>query len=441
MEGDGNCSKSSGDSAAIVPIPQLSAWRRIFALGVLNGVAFQLGFSLSHPSTVLVAFATRLVNSEFGAGLIGTIAGAGWFLPQLFIVGYIESQPYKMPIYRLASTLRLLSWAMMMLTTIAFISASKALAAVCFFTFYAIFMLMGGIAGLAFMDIVTRTIPPRRRGAFWGARNLFGGLLGMLSGFIVKEILAMEKVLSFPNNYMLLMLFSLISYAIAFSLFMLIDEPPDLLVQPRLKFIGELKDLLRLLRENRQFRLFMLVRLVLDSSSIAGPFYATFAVRVLNAHDSIMGTFLILQTATSLLFTPLWSYINDAKGSATAMRMCILLLPIVPLMAFAISTISATIGCSDWMLTAWMAIYALIGAISSAPGIAFTNYLLELAETERRPLLIASFNTIDGLVMFFPMLGGFIVHSIGYHAVFGCAALSTLCTIIIAKGLLVRDGK
>ncbi|MFA4028454.1 MAG: hypothetical protein GDYSWBUE_000334 [Candidatus Fervidibacterota bacterium] len=439
MGEDGNCSKPADDLAALVPIPQLSAWRRAFALGVLNGVAFQLGFSLSHPSTVLVTFATRLVNSELGAGLIGTIAGAGWFLPQLFVVGYIESQRYKMPIYRFASTLRLLSWAMMILTTVTFIGTSKVLTAICFFSLYAIFMLMGGVGGLAFMDIVTRIIPPRRRGAFWGARNLFGGLLGVLSGFIVKEILAMEKALPFPSNYMLLMLFSLISYAVAFSLFMLIDEPPDLLTQPRLRFIWELKDLFKLLCDNRRFRLFILTRLILDSSSIAGPFYATFAIRVLGTHDSVMGTFLILQTATGLLLTPLWSYINDAKGCTTAMRACIFLLPVVPLTATAISAISAMCGSSDWMLMAWMVIYALIGAISPAPAIAFTNYLLELAETERRPLLIASFNTIDGLVMFFPMLGGFIVHSIGYHAVFGCAALSALFTIIIARGLFAYD--
>ncbi|MCS7253832.1 MAG: hypothetical protein RMK18_09325 [Armatimonadota bacterium] len=437
MGGDGNC-KLDGDSAALIPVPQLRAWRRAFAFGVLNGAAFQLGFSFSHPSTVLVTFATRLTNSELGAGLIGTIAGAGWFLPQLFVVSYIESQPYKMPIYRLASTLRLLSWAMMMLTTIAFFGASKMLTAICFFLFYAFFMLMGGVAGLAFMDIVTRTIPPRRRGAFWGARNLFGGLLGVLSGLIVREILAMERALPFPNNYMLLMLFSLISYAIAFSLFMVIDEPPDLLTQPRLKLIGELRDLFKLLRDNRQFRLLILTRLILDSSSIAGPFYATFAIRVLGAHDSVMGTFLILQTITGLLFTPFWSYINDAKGCATATRVCIFLLPIVPLMAFAISAVSVISGSGDWMLTAWMIIYALIGAISSGPGIAFTNYLLELAETERRPLLIASFNTIDGLVMFFPMLGGLIVHSIGYHAVFGFAAISALCAIVIAKGLFTH---
>lgn len=439
MEEGEDCKGVSRSTSQLIPVPQLSAWRRAFILGVLNGVAFQVGFSFSHPSTVFVTFATRLIDSELGAGLVGMIAGAGWFLPQLLVVGYLESQPYKMPIYRFTSMLRLFSWALMMISILAFIRISKAMTAFCFFSFYAMFMLMGGVGGLAFMDIVTRTIPPRRRGAFWGARNLFGGLLGIFAGAAVREILAMEKTLPFPNNYLLLMLLSLISYAVAFSLFILIDEPADPLIQPRMRLISEFKDLLKLLREHREFRLLILTRLVLDSSSIAGPFYATFSVRALKAPDSVMGTFLILQTVAGSLFTPLWSYINDAKGSTVATRLCILLLPIVPVVALAVSTINAVYGTCEWMLMAWMVLYALIGAISSGPGIAFTNYLLELAEAERRSLLIASFNTIDGLVMFFPLLGGFIVYSLGYHAVFGCAALSTLSAIIIARGLFERS--
>lgn len=434
----GSSSSSRVTRTLPVPLPQLRRWRLSFMLGVLNGVLFQFGFSLSHPSTVLVTFATRLTNSEIGAGLIGTIAGAGWFLPQLFVAGYIEAIPVKMIAYRLAALLRLLSWALMMLCVLLFIGISKEVAVACFFIFYASFMLLGGVGGLAFMDIVTKTIPPRRRGAFFGGRNLFGGLLGILAGVIVQRILSMESALPFPNNYMLLMLFSLIFYALAFTIFMFVDEPPDIHLQPKGNLLEEMKDAFELFKTNKQFKRLMLIRIFLDASSIAGPFYATFAIRALHANDAIMGTFIILQTVTSLLLTPIWSYINDAKGSATAMRLSLLFIPVVPILALAISVTKEFVGSYELVLKLWMLLYALIGMISSGPAIAFTNYLLEVAEVSRRSLLIASFNTIDGLVMFFPLLGGLVVQSMGYHAVFGCAAISTLFAVTFARGLFSK---
>jgi len=237
---------------------------------------------------------------------------------------------------------------------------------------------------------------------------------------------------------MFLMLFSLIFYALAFMLFMFVDEPPDIHLQPKSNLLDEVKAAFELLKTNKQFKRLMLIRVFLDASSIAGPFYATFAVRALYANDAIMGTFIILQTVTSLLLTPMWSYINDAKGSAVAMRLCLLFIPIVPVLALAISVAREFIGSHELMLKLWMLLYALIGMTSSGPAIAFINYLLEVAEVSRRSLLIASFNTIDGLVMFFPLLGGFVVQSIGYHAVFGCAVISTLIAVTFARGLFSR---
>ncbi|HID08545.1 MAG TPA: hypothetical protein EYP10_15525, partial [Armatimonadetes bacterium] len=76
-------------SRALVAMAQFRDWRRTFILGVLNGVLFRVGMAFTFPSTVLATFVMRLTGSEFAAGILGTIDGAGWFLPQLFVVSYL----------------------------------------------------------------------------------------------------------------------------------------------------------------------------------------------------------------------------------------------------------------------------------------------------------------------------------------------------------------
>lgn len=395
-------------------------------MGVLNGVLFRVGMAFTFPSTVLATFVMRLTGSEFAAGILGTIAGAGWFLPQLFVVSYLEAQRYKMIVYKYSLVGRCFSWTCMMLSIWAFASSTPQLAVVAFLLFFGSFAFMGGIGGIAFLDIIARTIPPRRRGAFWGARTIFGGILSVAAGWGVRKILAAEHVFPFPYNYLLLMALSLVSFTIAFALFTAVNEPPDTFVRPRIRFTDEIRAMMELLATKRIFRTLVLSRVAMDTASIAGPFYATFAIRELSSPDAIMGTFIMLQMVGNLITTPVWSYVSDVRGSFNALRLCLLIAPAVPAIAFSVSLIKVLGGLSAWMISTWFVLYAILGAMMSGPMIAFTNYLMEIAEDEHRSLYMATFNTLDGFVMFFPMLGGIIVHTVGYPMVFGIALLGTL---------------
>ncbi|HID06889.1 MAG TPA: MFS transporter, partial [Armatimonadetes bacterium] len=332
----------------------------------------------------------------------------------------------KMIVYKYSLVGRCFSWTCMMLSIWAFASSTPQLAVVAFLLFFGSFAFMGGIGGIAFLDIIARTIPPRRRGAFWGARTIFGGILSVAAGWGVRKILAAEHVFPFPYNYLLLMALSLVSFTIAFALFTAVNEPPDTFVRPRIRFTDEIRAMMELLATKRIFRTLVLSRVAMDTASIAGPFYATFAIRELSSPDAIMGTFIMLQMVGNLITTPVWSYVSDVRGSFNALRLCLLIAPAVPAIAFSVSLIKVLGGLSAWMISTWFVLYAILGAMMSGPMIAFTNYLMEIAEDEHRSLYMATFNTLDGFVMFFPMLGGIIVHTVGYPMVFGIALLGTL---------------
>ncbi|MCX7642560.1 MAG: hypothetical protein N2116_01950, partial [Armatimonadetes bacterium] len=90
-----------GDSqrAALAVSGRWQNWKRNFWLGVINGIHFKVGITFSHPSTVLAVFLTKLTGSEFYAGVLTAVAGLGWFLPPIFVAGWVESLPRKLPLY------------------------------------------------------------------------------------------------------------------------------------------------------------------------------------------------------------------------------------------------------------------------------------------------------------------------------------------------------
>ena len=61
-----------------------------------------------------------------------------------------------------------------------------------------------------------------------------------------------------------------------------------------------------------------------------------------------------------------------------------------------------------------------------------TNYLLDVAPDEQRPLYLAFTNTLFGLARFMGMLGGLIVDWAGFNVLFGAAATFYLIAFLLS---------
>jgi len=201
-------------------------WKRNFWLGVINGILFKVGITFSHPSTVLAVFLTKLTGSEFYAGVLTAVAGLGWFLPPMFVAGWVESLPRKLPLYAHMAFGRAIGWLWMIAIVVFVAPQFPVYAAILFLLGYAVYTVTGGIASLAFMDIFARTVPFRRRGVFWGLRMFWGSVLGIGVGVVVRHVLKGDWGFDFPHNYALLLSFAFVTYALAWLTFFVSHEPP-----------------------------------------------------------------------------------------------------------------------------------------------------------------------------------------------------------------------
>jgi len=92
-----------------------------------------------------------------------------------------------------------------------------------------LFSLSAGLVNIPFMDVVGKVIPARRRGAFFGQRMFYGGILA-LGGSSVVGFLLGESGLPFPINVSVMFVLSAVFYGLTAWSCILVEEPPGPLV-------------------------------------------------------------------------------------------------------------------------------------------------------------------------------------------------------------------
>ena len=395
--------------------------RRNFSLGLANGAFFNLSASLLDPSLVLTWLASQLTSSNFLIGLVMPINQGGWFLPQLMVSGYLQGRERKLPLYVAMSVPRALCWASMALAL--FLINDQTVLLIFFYTLLTIYSLADGMAGLPFMDIVAKAIPPTRRGAFFGWRRFLGGILALGGSLVVKYVLDERWGPAFPHNFGILFLLASLIISVAMICFGLFMEPVEPVLNQSVDLLGQMKRALHLPRRDANYARFLAVRFLATAAGMATPFYIVYAKRVLGVSAGMVGVYLTWATLAGIASTLIWGQISDRRGN----RGVILLTSLVGLsMPLAALFIPLLVGRQPprvaWVPFAFTVVFVLSGVFQMGRMIGYSNYLLDIAPASDRPLYIGLANTLTGLTMLASAVGGLIVDLAGLAVLFWVAA-------------------
>jgi hypothetical protein len=398
--------------------PDYGAYRTRLAyfLGVFNGVLFAMGGAFVDPSTVLPAFVSRLTDSAAVVGLIPAIGLGGWYLPQLAAASYVHSWPRKQRLYRVGTVLRASGWFAVIGAVLVLGGRHPGLALGCFMIGYSLSAFSGGLSGIAFLEIVAKTVPPNRLGSFFGHRQFWGGLGGAACGLLVRQILASQR-LAFPTNYALLFAIAVGCFVPAWIAFCSVREPAGPVEEAR-PFLETLRRAPACIHEDATFRRLLWGRMLLGAAGIAFPFYIVYCRRWLQVPEAAVGTYLSAQMIGSMVVVPLWARLNDRSGPRRLLMAVAGLSLTVPLIALLTSFLPPGQGVSHW---AFAAVFFALGATGGGSFIGFTNYLFAIAPEERRATYMGTLNTCFAFTAFLPMLGGVLVEYASFQALFGLA--------------------
>lgn len=416
--------------------------RRNFTLGVINGALFRVGDVFVDTQMVLTWFLSQLGTSNVLIGLVSPLRFGGSFLLQMLAAGYVERKPYKLPFYRLISIFRSASL-LVFAAIVALLPAHSPWLLWAFFIMLTLFSLGAGLVGIPFMDVVGKVVPPRRRGAFFGQRMFWGGILALGSSSLVGLLLAEPGGLHFPLNVAVLFFLAAVAMAVTAWSWAIVREPPSPVhgaadVRMLDRVIAQFRRGLELLREDALFRRYVLVRLALTGGSWAAPFYIVYAERELGIEASMLGFYLGARTVASIGSNLIWGRVSDTLGNRKLLVLTNVVGVVPPLLALLIGTANRSLpDASGWLGYAFATVFLIAGAFSSGSGIGITNYLLDLAPDAQRPMYLAFANTLFGLARFTEMASGLIVDGVGFGVLLAISAVFS--AVALALSLVMAE--
>jgi MFS family permease len=408
------------------PTVQLREMRRNFALTALNGALFQFAQALVEPSLVLTTwFVGRLTSSNLLLGLVVPLGQAGWFLPQVFVSTLVQRMERKKPIYLTAAVIRVIVWSSLAVTV--WLIDDSTILLLGFFTLYAIAQLAAGPAGLAFFDVVAKTVPARRRGRLFATRMFAGGILALGASWIVNVTLD-DPNLPFPHDIALLLTLFSVMLLPAFATFAIIREPPGTAITERVGIRKQLRRAGQILRENPAYRTYTIIRLILGLTSVALPFYSVYAKNVLGAEAGMAGIYAAAATGAKLLSNPILGWISDRKGNLLVLKLLTGGRGLTLLLAFLLVGVVSILQLEGaWLPYLALLLFFLDGALFPAGIMAGSNFLVELAPETERAIYLGLTNTLSGVVTLLSVLGGLLVDLFGFGGLFGVSMV--LCGV------------
>jgi MFS family permease len=402
---------------------------------ITDYVFFSIGLTFAGTNTVLPTFASNLTDNPILIGLANALWQGGWLLPQMFAARYLATAPRKMP------TIKFFAWIgrPIFLVFGAFLLFSGSiwpavfLLGLYFSSFY--FSFTDSIAGVAWFDILGKAFSHRERGRVIGIGQAVSGILSIAAGAVIGWILE-SSGLSFPENYGLILALASVSFMIALGGMYLIREPLEPVTAERQKMIEYLPGLVRIIRQDRTFLRVNASRLLISLCALASPFFAVFAIRELGMAEASVGWFAIAQTIGSALAGLLFGWIADSLGSHIVIRIVGGVYLLAPCLVLAAGIIEGG-GVFPVVLVA--AAFLFLGLGDGSIMLGFLNYVLEIAPPGQRPVYIGLTNTLVGVIVLFPFIGGTLADWGGYRIVFLLAAVGIAAGWFVGASLPSRS--
>lgn len=393
-----------------------------------DGTNFSLGSAFVDATTVLPAFVSTLTQSPLLIGLVSTIRSFGYFVPQIFVAGYIEKLPMKKPfMMRAGLVMRLGVLGLALCALLA--KSNPVLALTLFYAFLVVVALSDGFGGLPWMDLVAKTIPAERRAGLFGKMQGFGGFAAFAGGFLIQWLLGPD--MRYPTNYFVVMLLGCVFLSFSLVSMSFVHDPGGKVPENVTGMAEYLRRLPDAWRENRLFQRVIFVRVLMGALYLALPFFVTHAQLDLGFAPSTVGIFVSAQMVGTVLAGPLWGYLGDNKGALWVVRL--VTISTLGTGTFALLARGAYFaGLAPLAFALYCLLYFCLGATNSGTWIGYTNYIMDIAPEERRSTLVGMFNTIAAPLTFLSLVGGWFLEMTNYFWLFGLEAAIVLVSVLAA---------
>lgn len=395
---------------------------------------FVLALNISSAYVVLPLFVYHLSSgSNFATSLIPAVRAMGSFGPQLLVADTIERLKRTKPILLFITIFERVPFLILALMAIALAGAHPTLLLVLFFVLIFIQTLGGGFSFPPWLDLVARAVPDNWRGRFFGLSSGLGSFLG-IGGAAIATLILSSSAIGYPNNFALCFTLTFSVMVVSFICLALareprrIPHPPEQRAQRKAAGESGPRGWLRILRQDRDFRMLLIANAITGSAGMAVGLYAVAAkttAHLTDAQASIQNNVLALSSALSYF---LLGWLGDRSGHRLVLEVGALATGAAAFLAFFADSQLLFIG-----------VFLLTGLGLSAIFLAQLAFVVEFGTPEARPTYIAlSAVAYAPFATFAPLLGGWLADHFGYSPAFLLAGVLGVAGLVFYR-LLVPD--
>jgi MFS family permease len=392
--------------------------RHNFVMNVLDGSFFGLALGLASTVTVIPLFLNTLTTSTALIGLIASVHTIGWTFPQLLTSSYVARLKRYKPLVIFMTVHE--RWPFLALAGVALLvpTLGPTVSAALTVLLLAVHGFGGGFAATAWQSMIGKIMPERRRGTFFGVQSAAANLLAsggaLLAGFILDKTQSNQ-------GFALCFFLAAISMAVSFNFLARTREPAhEIKVEDNPQKVGR-RRLVGILREDANFRWYIVARLFAQIAWMAVSFYTIYAVRRFQMDDITAGALTFVLMISQTIANPILGWVGDRWSHRVVYAGGALMMAVSAILALAAPEIG-------WFYV----VFGLAGASNGVVWATAMTFTLEFGEGTDKPLYIGLANTlIAPLALAAPLLGGWLADNVGFNATFIVSAVCALLTAVV----------
>ena len=380
---------------------------RNFFLLALYQVIMRTGWIFKTESIIMPAVLDLMGGTAILRGFLPMLNRLGQSFPPLIAADYIRQLSYKKRMLAVCSAVMGACFVSLALIWQGSDHERSTALPYLFLLIYGIFFSFVGLHNLVMSLIVGKLVRVTLRGRLM----LVSMTLGCLSAVTFAWFFLRRWLGEQTGQFESIFLFTGVAFLLSAMVACCLKEEPDT-GQPEKKRLHQLlRQSWETLREDRNFRVLVIIAGSFGMSMTLFPHYQALARGRLDVGLQAMVSWLIVQNIGAAGFSIPMGWLADRYGFRLVLRIQMLLLLLPPILAISFANLA---GGGHWFL----GVFALLG-LSPVMLRTFSNYTLEIADRQKQPIYLSTMSVCMALpVLATSLLVGLMVELIGFEITF-----------------------
>ncbi|RKX75166.1 MAG: MFS transporter [Spirochaetes bacterium] len=401
--------------------------KRNFKAFVWHAVFLALTKNFADINTVIPTMLIQAGGTPFHLGILTTIMVGGSKFMQIFFAAFLTHKERTKKYLFLGIYLRV--GALLILGYLLFFAGNMEGKYVIAFILFlmTIFSFAGAFAGIAYNDILGKSIAVDSRKRFLILKQILGSTAVLISALVARKILT---VYSYPVNYSILFVLA--------GLFLLVGSGSFWVIREKVSTVTEALSLRKkfalfgqALAKDKVLRNYLYAVNTTSLGIAIIPFLIALAKKNFELTSTSVGNYLLLQVAGVIVATILFKFMAKKQGYRGIMTIHILSGALLPIAALLL----------QGNPNLFMLLFPLSGLVLASKEIAVPGILLEISNNNNRAIYTGISGAGSVATIIFPIAAGALITVIGFAPVFILASLLILSSLVFSVKIHCRGSR